>query len=470
MSHQGSNVTAFSEQLARWAQGVQFDDLPAEVVRDSKYRVLDVIGLTLAGHGTPFGRSVRQAISALYPQGEAHFFGCGTASSVSGAAFVNGALAEALEFDETHNRSLVHMSSPAVAAALAIAESRTVSGRDLITALAIGNEISCRIGSISPQQFHKRGFHPTALFAPFGATYLAGKLYGLDVQQLRNAAGICGSFASGLLACWVDGTQTKFLHPGWAAQSGIHAAMLAGCGTTGPAQVIEGRFGLMESHLQSAEAPKNYEQLVAALGEHWESQSSSFKPYPVAHVIHPYIDAILRLRQEHGIEADQVEFIECPIAPYQVGVFCEPLDEKHFPRSDSHGRVSLQFTLAEALVKGRIDRHSYAPETLADPFVQAIAQRVRYLPDPSYPGPERFQAEVRILLRDGRLVSTIEEHNRGSKQNPMSEAEILGKFHDNASDLLNPSQRDALIAAVMEMDTHNDAGQLVGLTVGGVHS
>src|SRR5579862_6397799 len=155
------------------------------------------------------------------------------------AAFVNGACSQALEYDDTHNESIVHMSSPSVAAALALAEysgaAAPVSGRDLILAIAIGNEISCRVGSVSPGQFHRLGFHPSGLFAPFGVTYLAGKLLGLDAGALARAAGICGSFAAGILECWVDGTQPKFLHPGWAAQSGITAAFLGRAGKTGPA-------------------------------------------------------------------------------------------------------------------------------------------------------------------------------------------------------------------------------------------
>ena len=127
------------------------------------------------------------------------------------------------------------MSSPAVAAALALSESRRISGRDVIVAIALANEISSRVGSVAPGQFHRRGFHPTGLFAPFGITYLAGKLLGSDADTMARGAGICGSVAAGLLECWVDGTQSKFLHSGFAAQSGITAATLAHAGVTGSA-------------------------------------------------------------------------------------------------------------------------------------------------------------------------------------------------------------------------------------------
>ena len=204
--------------------------------------------------------------------------------SVGAAAFANGALSQALEFDDTHNESIVHMSSPAVAAALALSETRKISGKALIAAIALGNEISCRVGSVAPGQFHRRGFHPTGLFAPFGTTYLAGRLLGLKQAQLVNAAGIAGSFAAGILECWVDGTQSKFLHPGWAAQSGITAAYLGQAGATGPAAVLEGRFGLFESHLQDRSVARALNRVTDALGELWESRKASFKPFPAAHV------------------------------------------------------------------------------------------------------------------------------------------------------------------------------------------
>src|SRR6202167_1210716 len=305
-----------STELAIWASSLGFEDLPEDVVEATKLRVMDVIGLSLAGAETPFGRSTRAAAIALSPPGPCSVLGTGDRLGVTAAAFANGAFSQALEFDDTHNESIVHMSSPAVAAALALSEYTKVSGRDLITAIAIGNEISCRVGSVSSGELHARGFHPTGLFATFGAAYLASKILGLDAETQARAAGIAGSFASGLLECWVDGTQTKFLHPGWSAQSGITAALLARAGVTGPAKVFEGRFGLFASHVQDPNAHRDFSRIDAALGVHWESRNSSFKPFPAAHVIHPYISAVLRLRAKHGIMTHDVERIECPVAAF----------------------------------------------------------------------------------------------------------------------------------------------------------
>ena len=495
-------IVPLSLQLARWVSSVTFADLPQDIVDATKRRVLDVIGLSLAGAETAFGRSVQEAAIALSPPGSCRVLGTGERLGVTTAAFVNGSFSQALEFDDTHNESIVHMSSPSVAAALALADlgtvrlkadttydrtehnratteaatyvvsgfSRTVapvSGRDLITAIAIGNEISCRVGSVSPGQFHRLGFHPSGLFAPFGVTYLAGKLLGLEPEAMARAAGICGSFAAGILECWVDGTQPKFLHPGWAAQSGITSAFLAQAGTTGPAAVFEGRFGLFASHLQDKGVPRDFTRISAELGTRWDSRNASFKPFPAAHVLHPYVDALWRLQQRLGIAAADIERIDCPVAAFIVPIVCEPIAEKTAPASDSHGRVSLQYTLAEASVLGELGKTAYRDESLRNPEILALARRVHYRVDSTFPGPGRFKGAVTVTLKDGRSFAEVEEFNRGSLENPMTDSELRAKFDANASGYLSADARDRLVSEILRLEDLPDASVLADLAIGG---
>lgn len=455
-----------SSELATWASRLRFEDLPEDVVAATKLRIMDVIGLSLAGAETEFGRCTRAAVVAISPAGPCRVIGFGDRVGVTAAALANGAFSQAMEFDDTHNESIVHMSGPSVAAGLALSEMTPVSGRDLIAAIAIGNEISCRVGSVSSGELHKRGFHPTGLFATFGAAYLAGKLLGLDADAMARAAGIAGSFASGLLECWVDGTQTKFLHPGWAAQSGIVAAFLARSGTTGPATVFEGRFGLYASHVQDPNAHRDFSRINKELGSHWESRNSSFKPFPAAHVIHPYIDAVLRLRMKHAVRPSDVERIECPVASFIVGIVCEPTAEKLAPTSDSHARVSLQYSVAEAFCLGKLGKDAYRPESLRNPEILALAQRVQCRADPNFPGPGRFKGAVKITLQDGRIFEETEEYNRGSAENPMSYVEIRTKFDENASAFLSPARRQQLADEIGRIEKLMDTSTLVSLTIG----
>jgi 2-methylcitrate dehydratase PrpD len=455
-----------AKELAVWTSGLRFEDIPDDVVAATRLRVLDVIGLALAGAETEFGRSVRATALVAGSPGPCRILGTGDGVGVTAAALANGAFPQALEFDDTHNESIVHMSSPAVAAALALSEVGAVSGKDLITAVALANEVSCRVGVVSAGEFHRRGFHPTGLFAPFGVTSLACRLLGLDVPKTANAAGMCGSFSAGLLECWVDGTQTKFVHSGWAAQSGVMAAYFAQAGLTGPAAVFEGRFGLFASHVQDPGARRDFSRITDGLGSLWDSRNASFKPFPAAHVIHPYIDALLRLRTAQGIRTADVESIECPVAAFIVPIVCEPLEEKLAPLSDSHGRVSLQYTLAEAFHRGELGKKAYAKESLRNPEILALAKRVRYRVDPEFPGPGRFKGAVEVRLKDGRVFSEVEEHNRGSAQNPMTYAELRAKFDENAGGFLSKEQRDRLADSIGVLETLSAAKTLVDLAVG----
>ncbi len=460
-------IQPLSSALADWASRIRFEDLPADVMEATKLRVMDVIGLSLAGAETAFGKATRDAVVALSPAGPCHILGFGDRVGVTSAAFANGALSQALEYDDTHNESIVHMSSPAVAAALALSEFTPVTGRDLITAIALGNEISCRVGSVSSGELHKRGFHPTGLFATFGAAYLAAKLLALDANAMGRAAGIAGSFASGLLECWVDGTQTKFLHPGWSAQSGITAAMLARSGVTGPAQVFEGRWGLFASHVQDQNAHRDFARITTGLGEglgsHWESRNSSFKPFPAAHVIHPYISAAIRLRDKHAIQPAEIESVDCPVTAFIVSIVCEPVAEKHAPASDSHGRVSLQYSIAEALFFGELGKRAYSDQSRRNPAILELARKVRYHVDPNYPGPGRFKGAVTVTLKDGRQFTEVEEYNRGSAENPMTYQELRAKFDENAGAFLSTDARARVADEIDRLETLPDAKVLVQL-------
>jgi 2-methylcitrate dehydratase PrpD len=455
-----------ASQVAEWVSRVAFEDLPHDVVEATKRRILDVIGLAYAGAETPFGRATTAAAIAMSPPGPARIIGARDRVGVTTAAFANAALPQALEFDDTHNESIVHMSSPAVAAGLALAETQTISGHDLILAIAIANEISCRVGSVSSGQFHRRGFHPTGLFAPFGIAYGAGRLLGLDAQQLAYAAGTCGSFAAGVLECWVDGTDTKFLHSGWAAQSGIAAAMLARAGVTGPPRIFEGRFGLFASHLQDPSVARDFDRIGERLGTYWESRNASFKPFPTAHVLHPYVSAILRVRHQHGITHRDVASIDCPVAEFNVSIVCEPVDEKCAPASRAHCRVCLQYTLAEALYTGQLGKQAYDDSSRLHPEVLALARKVRYHVDVSFPGPGRFKGAVRVTLTDGRVIEEVEEYNRGSAENPMTDEELRAKFDDNASGFLPAAERDALASTIARTEQLPDVRELLNLACG----
>ena len=448
-----------SSSSSRWVQRLRFQDLPQKVVADAKLRLLDTLGVTLAASFTPAGDVARRAALRLGSGGESHILGYGDRTSAASAAVANGTMAHAHDYDDTHNESVIHVSAPVVTAALAIGEARHVSGRELLTTIVAASEVTCRLGLIAPGKLHERGFHATGVFGAFGAALAAGRLLGLDAARLTHAMGIAGSQAAGLLEFFADGTWAKRLHPGWAAHSGIAAAYLAESGFTGPATVIEGRFGLMRSHARGEEF--RFERVAAGLGKDWEYLGISYKPYPCGHVIHPFLDAILALYQEEGLRADQVEQITCPIAEWMIPVVCEPRAVKIKPASDYHAKFSLPFSLAAALKFGRLGVEAYSDANIADPELQALAARVVHTVDAKAPDTKRFRGSVTVELRDGRRLERAAEDNWGSEANPMTPDQVRRKFIENANLALPKRQVDSAIDCIEGIEALDDVATLV---------
>ena len=280
-------MPSYSEQCAEWFTALRYDELPEDVVEATKLRLLDMIGLVLAACPTPLGRSAREAALAMGGGTGARLLGFGDKATPMCAALANGTLSQALEYDDTHSETISHASGPNVAAALALGEAVGCSGRENLTVIAGAIELTVRIGLAAPGQFHKVGFDPSGIMGTFGAAYGASRILGLEIEGMRNAVGIAGSQASGILACREDGTQSKFLHPGWSALSGIAAALLAQAGCTGPARVFESRFGLFASHVQDPACKPDLQHITAALGETWGCRNISSKSGSTAELIEP---------------------------------------------------------------------------------------------------------------------------------------------------------------------------------------
>lgn len=436
---------------AHWLARLDLADVPDDVIAHAKLRMLDMLGVALAASALDYGRVIRAAVLELGGAGTSAIVGFPDRVAPVWAAFGNGALAHALIFDDTHNETIVHPSGPVVGAALAVAAASQTRGSELLTAVIGATEITCRLGLAAVGQLHKSGFQPTAILGPLGAAFVASRLYRLDVGTTIHAVGNCGSFASGINESWSDGTWTQLLHPGWAAHSGVAAAVLARAGWSGPASVVEGRFGLLHSHVQQPGYAFAFDRITRGLGSEWESRRISFKPYPCAHVLHPFLDAILALRDQ-GLTAAGTKRIECRIARYMVPVVCEPAAGKRQPASDAQARTSLQFSVAEALVTGRLDASSYSAAALRDPRILSLAQRVDYAIDESAPDSRQFKGWIIAETDDGQRLERIEPFNRGSPDHPLRPDEVLDKFHRNAASRLAPGAAASLERFVLDLE------------------
>jgi 2-methylcitrate dehydratase PrpD len=417
-----------AERFAAWALALDLDSVPSAVVDAAKLHVLDVLGCGLAAHGLGIGVEGRNAMSELGGEPEASVIGLDAGLPAANAAFANAMLCHGLDFDDTHSDSVSHVSTVVVPAALAAAEARGSSGRELLTAVVAGNEIVTRVGMAAPGAFHERGFHPTAICGIFGATAAAAHLRRLAIADAASALGIAGSMASGLFAYLDDGTATKPIHPGWAAHGALLAARLAELGAEGPPGVLEGRFGVFHAFVG---ARIDLEPQLADLGERWETPRIAFKPYPACHFVHGSLGATASLLRD--LDADEIEDVLVTVPEPGVSLVLEPAASKVAPRSDYEGKFSLQYSTAAMIVHGRVGLATYTPEALADRRVLDLARRVRYETKDYGSYPAAFPGGVLIRLRDGRRLAADMPYQLGAPENPMSESQVREKFRENAA-------------------------------------
>ena len=439
-------MPSVSEQAAAWSAALDLAAIPAEVIAGQRWRILDTLGVALASSAMDYGRRIRDGTLALGGQGSAHILGVAGSTSAPAAALANGAMASAQSFDDTHNATIVHVTASVLSACLALGEELDASGEEFLAALIAGSELACRIGLAAPLQFHKRGWHPTGIFGAVGATYAACRLLRLDAGKTAHAAGIVGSFAAGIGAGMREGAESPNLHAGWAAQSGITAALLARAGHTGPMQVFESPSGLFAAHVQEPGYVFDFAAALDGLSQRWECQTISLKPYPCAHVLHSFVDAILALRAE-GLRASDVARIRCPIAEHMIGIVCEPRAEKIAPQNDWQGRGSLPYTLSEALVTGRLDGTSYRGVAGTRGEIRALAAKIEHEVDRGAK-PNQFKGWVIAELADGRVLEKIEPYNRGSAERPLRDFDILKKFRDNTGARFDEARTAGIEAAV----------------------
>jgi 2-methylcitrate dehydratase PrpD len=420
-------VTA-AERFATWALELDLDAVPPQVVEAAKLHMLDVVGCGLAAHGLDVATEGRSTMAELGGEPEASVIGLDTGLPAANAAFANAMLCHGLDFDDTHSDSVSHVSTVVVPAALALAEARGTSGRELLTAVIAGNEVVTRIGMARSGAFHERGFHPTAICGIFGATVAAARLGGSSVGDATSALGIAGSMASGLFAYLDDATATKPIHPAWAAHGALLAARLAVHGAEGPPGVLEGRFGVFHAFLDTR---IDLEPQLADLGERWETPRIAFKPYPACHFIHGSLGATETLCD--GVDPGEIEEVVVFVPEAGVSLVLEPVASKVAPRTDYEGKFSLQYSTAAMLVHGRVGLATYTPEALADPRVLDLARKVRYETKEYASYPAAFPGGVRLRLRDGRLLEADFAHQLGAPGNPMSPQQVLEKFRENAA-------------------------------------
>ncbi len=459
-------MPGLSMRLADWAAALELAEVPPEVLAETRLRILDMLGAMLAGTENVLSAKARRAAAEEGGSG-ATIIGFGDAATVESASLVNGILAHVLEFDDTHVEGAVHPSSPVLAAILSAAQQRRLPGDRLLLAMLVGNELCCRLSCVAPGMLHRHGFHPTGVVGAFGGTYALARLLGLPPRQMADAVGIVGSMSAALMASWEDGADTKSLHAGLAAAAANRAVALARHGIGGSGVVLEGRFGFFRSHVQDAGYALRFDAATEGLGTRWEAMNVASKVYPCGHYIQPFLDAAAVLIRDHAPDPAEIAEVHCAVADYMVPLICEPAAEKRQPASSWHARLSLQHSIAELLVNGRLDKRGYGEASLHDPRIAALRQRVTYAVDPAAADRRHWAGDVTIHLAGGR--GTLHHrfpHMRGTPGNRLRPEDIVAKFQANAEGVLPPDRAARCVDLVMALEKLDDTADLVALLAG----
>jgi len=410
------------------------------------------VGCAVGAANHESAQAALAAVRMLQPAPRATVLGRADKVDMASAALVNGITSHTFDFDDTHLKTIIHPAGPVASALLALAEQTGASGRQLIDALVLGIDVSCRIGNVMYPDHYDRGWHITGSTGTLGAAAACARLLGLDVQRTAMALGIAASQPVGMREQF--GTMTKPFHPGAAARTGLMAALLAQNGFTASPKAIEAPRGMV----QTISTKCDWREATDELGQRFEISFNSYKPFACGIVIHPSIDACVQLR-EQGVEPGQVERIELKVHSLVL-----ELTGKKTPADGLQAKFSVYHGCAAGLTFGRAGEEEFSDEVVNRPDMVALRAKVAATVDDAI---DEASADVTAILADGRRVHVFVEHAIGSLERPMSDAQLAGKFHALADPVLGDGATQRLIDACWQAGAAPDLRALARLAVPG---
>ena len=415
-------------RLVAWTSGLQLADVPASARRAALRHLLDGVGTALAARRAGVVDPAVAVARGLGGPAQAPVLGDRDAIGSAAAAFGTGALVHGLDFDDTHAGGLVHATAVVLPAAFAVGLERGATGAEVLAAAVAGYETVCRVAAASPHGFHARGLHATAIAGALSSAVVAARLAGLDAATTLDALGIAGSAGGGLLEFLSTGSSTKQLHPGSASLNGVLAARLAEAGASGPGSVLEGPHGVYAA-LSAREADPA--SVVAGLGERFEVERITVKPYPSCQLMHVTLDAV-RAVLPSVPRPEAVTEVVAYVHPDSASIVCEPAAVKLAPRTPYDAKFSLPWSVAALLVDRSIGVDTYAAPSIARPEVAALARRVRtVVADPGLVAADA-PGRVEVALADGTVLLGEVPRSVGTPESPLDDEALLAKFLANA--------------------------------------
>ena len=434
--------------LAEWVAGQH--SLSAATAAMAKRCVLDWLGAGFAGCSLPAGGIAARLAAHLGGPAEATLLAGGRVAC-TGAALANGIASHAVEMDDLHRASVMHLGTVTIPAALALGEREHCPGRRLLEAVVCGYEVGARVAEAAGSA-HYRFWHVTGTAGALAAAAAGSVILGLAARETLNALGNAGTLSAGLWQFLTDGAMSKTLHAGRAADTGVLCALLAQEGFTGASAILEGEKGFLRAMAGGGDPAR----LTEGLGGGYRIDRNSFKLHAACGHTHPAIDAALELRRRGEVPG---EIDEIRVRTFRTALEVTGIRD---PRNPYQAKFSLPFCIALALIRGRVDPDDFTPAALADQAVRDLAGRVVLEEDDAGTAayPSLWQATVVISSAGRRRREERVEAPRGSPENPATDREITEKFMRLSAGRVSADRREALLKAVAALDDISDVATI----------
>lgn len=448
--------------LGDWAASNEWESVPQAARRQAKNAIIDFCGVALAAVNEPIATVLQSYVAAGGSSGTSSLMGLGQRTSPEMAAFVNGAMGHALDFDDVNDSMGGHPTAPVFPAALALAESEHLSGEALLHAYCIGFEVEAKIARGVNFVHYDKGWHPTATLGAFGSTAAAAKLLRLSGEETGWALGLAASAAAGLKASF--GTMAKPIQVGRAAQIGVASARLAGLGATANPEAFDlpSGFGAVYN------GPGLFDATAAidSIADPWDliDPGVHLKLYPCCGSTHSAIDAALVARDKLPVGVSDIERVTVKTHPRRLAHTNRPEVS-----SSLEAKFSVQFAVTMALLGGNVVLDDFTEERRESPLVREMLGRVHAEPLPEDRwGPEHFAAEVLIELRQGGepIFARYERPRGRSADDPLTQEVIFNKFRECAKASLLQDSSEELLLGLEQLEQESDAARLAALLRG----
>jgi 2-methylcitrate dehydratase PrpD len=441
-----------SARLSEFIVAARWEDIPEAVRHEAKRSLMNFFATSLGGCKD---EAVATSSAVLKPFAASHgatIIGRAEKTDMLNAAFLNAMSANVFDFDDTHERTIIHPTAPVAPALLAHAETSALAGTEFLLGLVLGIETECRIGNAVSPGHYRRGWHITSTCGVFGSAVGMAKVLKLDSQRIRWALGNASAQAGGLVETL--GSMSKSISVGNSARNGALSALLAQQNFSGPAQPLEGPRGFL--HV-TADNP-DFSEMTEDLGDRWEALKNTYKPYPCGIVLNPVIEACIELQRNPLFSISEVERVELVGHP----LLRERTDRPNI-QSGRQAQVSAQHSVAVSLATGRARLQEFTDERVADPSLRAFGSKVHFVDDADF---AVDSARVSLFMRDGKVLSHTVDSARGSSANPLPDAQLEKKLIDLAEFGETGVDARRLIDAIWGIDRATDVGAIMSIAAG----